>query len=90
MFFKYFIKFKYNNQYVTRYIRAKSNKDAILRLMKDHKDNTITSIELLGEPLPSRQDNATHLIKKKNEAKEKKRKGAIKYYQLAGKTVFDK
>lgn len=47
-------------------------------------------MELLGDPLPSRQDNATHLIKKQNEAKERKRKGAIKYYQLTGKSVVDK
>lgn len=47
-------------------------------------------MQLLGDPLPSRQDNATHLIKKQNEAKEKRRKGAIKYYQLAGKSVVEK
>lgn len=47
-------------------------------------------MEMLGEPLPTRKDNAAYLIKQKNEAKERKRKGAIKYFQLTSKTVVDK
>ena len=90
MWLKYCIKFKYNNSYLTSYVKAKSINDAFTRLLKTNKANTITSMEILGDPLPSRQDTAAELLKKKNEAKEKKRKGAIKYYQLTGKTVFDK
>lgn len=90
MWLKYCIKFKYNNYYLTSYVKAKSINDAFTRLLKSNKSNTITSMEILGEPLPTRKDNAAHLIKQKNEAKERKRKGAIKYFQLTGKTVVDK
>jgi hypothetical protein len=90
MFFKYFIKFKYCNQSKTTYIKAKDNHSAILKLLETYKKNSITAISIEGDPLPTRQDNATHLIKKKEEAKERKRKGAIKYYQLTGNYVNQK
>lgn len=90
MFFKYFIKFKYCNQNKTTYIKARCVHDAIIKLLDKHKKNSITAVSIEGDPLPTRQLTATELIKKKEEAKERKRQGAIKYYQLTGKTVFDK
>ena len=90
MFLKYFFKFKYCNQNKTTYIKAKDTHSAILKLLATYKRNSITAISIEGDPLPTRQLTATELIKKKEEAKERKRQGAIKYYQLTGKTVFDK
>ncbi len=90
MFFKYFFTFKYCNQNKTAYIRAKDTHSAILKLLKTYKKNSITALDIEGDPLPTRQDTATKLIKKKEEAKERRKKGAIKYYQMTSKTVFDK
>lgn len=90
MLLKYFIKFKLNNVSHTRYIKARSYKQAIIKLIDSYKTNDITYVEFQGDPLPTRQLTAIELLQKENEAKEKKRKGAIKYYQLTGKTVFDK
>ena len=87
---KYFIKFKYLDQERTQYIKARSKQEAFIKLLKANNINSISSMTIEGDPLPTRQDTAAELIKKKEEAKERKRKGAIKYYQLTGKTVFDK
>jgi len=87
---KYFVKFKANNQYFTRYIKAKSYKDAIVRLINGHKVNAIKSIEFLGDPLPSRQLSASDIIKKDNELKERRKQGRKKYYQLTGQSVFQR
>jgi hypothetical protein len=90
MLLKYFVKFKYRNSERTQYIKARCIHDAIIKLLDKHKKNSITAISIEGDPLPTRQLTATELIKKKEEAKKRKRQGAIKYYQLTGKTVFDK
>lgn len=90
MLLKYFVKFKYRNSERTQYIKARCIHDAIIKLLDKHKKNSITAISIEGDPLPTRQDNATQLIKKKEEAKERKRKGAIKYYQLTGNYVNQK
>jgi len=90
MIFKYFVKFKLDNNYRTRYIKAKSYKQATIKLLDDYKANKITFLEFQGDPLPSRQSTSVELVRKANEAKEKKRKGAFKYFQLTGKTIFEK
>jgi len=90
MLLKYFVKFKYRNSERTQYIKARCVHDAIIKLLDKHKKNSITAISIEGDPLPTRQLTATELIKKKEEAKERKRQGAIKYYQMTGQTVFDK
>lgn len=87
---KYFVKFKYRNQELTRYVKARCVHDVFIKLLESHRKDSITSITIEGDPLPTRQFTASELIKQKEEAKERKRKGAIKYYQMTGKTVFDK
>lgn len=90
MILKYFINFKINNTSHTRYIKAKTYREATKKLIDHYKDKDITYISFEGDPLPNRQLNAVELLKKQNEAKERKRKGAIRYYQLSGKSVLDK
>tara|TARA_R110000868_G_C10651936_1_gene745041 strand:+ start:76 stop:348 length:273 start_codon:yes stop_codon:yes gene_type:complete len=90
MILKYFIKFKINNTFRTRYIKAKTYKQATHKLLDHYKDKDITYISFEGEPLPNRKENATLILKKKMEAKERKRKGAIKYFQKSGIHVIDK
>jgi len=90
MILKYFIKFKINNTFRTRYIKARTYKQAIQKLLEHYKDGIITYISFEGEPLPNRKDNALILLKKKIDAKERKRKGAIKYFQKSGIHVIDK
>ena len=90
MILKYFIKFKINNTFRTRYIKARTYKQAIHKLLDHYKDKDITFISFEGEPLPNRKENATLILKKKIDAKERKRKGAIKYFQKSGIHVIDK
>ena len=90
MILKYFIKFKINNTFKTRYIKARTYREAAHKLLDHYKDGIITFISFEGEPLPNRKDNATLLLKKKIDAKERKRKGAIKYFQKSGIHVIDK
>jgi len=87
---KYFIKFKYLDQKRTQYIKARSKQEAFIKLLKANNVNCISSMTIEGDPLPTRQDIAAQLIKKKEQIKEKRRKSAIKYYQMTGKSVFDK
>lgn len=87
---KYFTKFKYLGQDRTKYVKAYSTDEVFAKLFKTHKANSITSITIEGDPLPSRQYNASEILKKEKEAKERKRKGAIKYYQMTGKYVNQK
>ena len=90
MILKYFIKFKINNTFRTRYIKARTYREAAHKLLDHYKGESITYISFEGEPLPNRKDNATLILKKKLEAKERKRKGAIKYFQKSGIHVIDK
>lgn len=90
MRFKYFIRFKNKNIFCTRYIRARSYKQAITKLIDQYNVNDITHIEFKGDPIPTDKTNTIAEVKKKNEAKERKKLGAIKYYQLTDKYVNSK
>jgi len=87
---KYFIKFKYLDQERTQYIKARSKQEAFIKLLKANNINSISSMTIEGDPLPTRKDVAKKIVQEKESTKRKKRQGAIKYYQLTGKTVFDK
>jgi len=90
MILKYFIKFKIEGRFHTRYIKARTYREAAHKLLDHYKDKDITHISFEGEPLPNRKENATLILKKKIDAKERKRKGAIKYFQKSGIHVIDK
>lgn len=87
---KYFIKFKYLDQERTQYIKARSKQEAFIKLLKANNVNSISSMTIEGDPLPTRKDVAKKIVQEKKSTKRKKRQGAIKYYQSTGKTVFDK
>ena len=83
MRFKYCIKFNYLGNYRTKYVKARTKKEALIAVLNAHKVDSIKSMEIIGEPLPTCTGVATYLTRRKKEANEKKRKERChKYYAL--------
>ena len=89
---KYCIKFNllgFGNR--SGYFKGNNPNQALIRCLKHYKNNTITRLELEGDPLPVNKDFAAKEIIKERLKKENqinRWKGALKYQRLTGLEVY--
>lgn len=93
MRFKYPIRFRRASVDQKQFIKARSLNEAYIKLLKKNKVGSITLIALDGQPVPTTKHTAAQLIRRKNKEKESKAKqlqGMFRYFEITGKSVFDK
>ena len=87
MQYKYCVNFIADNHNHSHYYKGNNPNQAILRCLKSHRTKNITSIIIIGDPIPASKDFAAQQIAKQLKSKELKNKrwiAALKYEKIAG------